>query len=364
MIKNEVGIICIGDPHVRTDNIPEIDMLISGLIDLVNKKNPDIIVVLGDVLHTHERLHTMALNKAYELINRLRKLKPTRVLVGNHDMCNNQQFLTKNHWMNGMKEWENVVIVDTVFMEVIKDKKFVYVPYVPPGRFTEALNSIGENSWKDASCIFSHQEYFGCKMGAIISEDGDKWSAKNPKVVSGHIHSRQILEPFNDHIHSKQILEPNIYYPGSAMQNAFGESEKNIIPYLKFTTYNKYELEEFDLSLPRKKIVYMDIEDVDDYAAPKDSKDTIKVTVSGNYEQFKALKKTTRYKELLDQGLKVVFKPNVIKDEEENLIEKNSVNFVDIISKLVTSKNDLFLYQAYEAVVNNKEINEDDVIFI
>ena len=58
-------------------------------------------------------------------------------------------------------------------------------------------------------------------MGAIISVEGDKWSLKFPNVISGHIHERQ-------------IPQKNIYYPGSAMQHAFGESKKNIIAHLNF----------------------------------------------------------------------------------------------------------------------------------
>ena len=36
------------------------------------------------------------------------------LLVGNHDYINNQQFLTNNHWMNAMKDWNNVTIIDKV----------------------------------------------------------------------------------------------------------------------------------------------------------------------------------------------------------------------------------------------------------
>ena len=38
----------------------------------------------------------------------------TIVIVGNHDLINNQQFLTQNHWMNAMKDWENVRVIDDV----------------------------------------------------------------------------------------------------------------------------------------------------------------------------------------------------------------------------------------------------------
>jgi DNA repair exonuclease SbcCD nuclease subunit len=346
-------VLCIGDPHIQVSNIPETDLLIERLINLATEKKPDLIIVLGDVLHTHERLHTIALNKAYELINNMRLISKTYVLVGNHDMINNQVFLTENHWLSGMKEWENTVIVDKVLFETIKGEKFVFVPYVPPGRFQEALHTIG-SEWTDSSCIFAHQEFSGCKMGAIISVEGDKWPVTYPHVVSGHIHSRQ-------------IPQENVYYTGSAMQHAFGESEKNIIAYLTFQNKN-YNRDEIDLQLPRKKIVYMDVEDVDNYEVPQ-TEDTLKVTLSGNYDQFKALKKTKKYKNLLDKGVKVIFKPKKIKKEDENKIssEKDqtvSSDFKTILSSIINDQKDPYLFRAYELIVNGKEIFLDDIMFL
>jgi DNA repair exonuclease SbcCD nuclease subunit len=350
----QATVLCIGDPHIQVSNIPETDLLIEKLINLATEKKPDLIIVLGDVLHTHERLHTIALNKAYELINNMRLISKTYVLVGNHDMINNQVFLNENHWLSGMKEWENTVIVDKVLTETINGEKFIFVPYVPPGRFQEALNTIG-SEWKDSSCIFAHQEFSGCKMGAIISVEGDKWPISYPHVVSGHIHSRQ-------------IPQENVYYTGSAMQHAFGESEKNIIAYLTFENKN-YNREEVDLQLPRKKIVYMDVEDVDSYEAPQ-TEDIIKVTLSGNYDQFKALKKTKKYKNLLDKGVKVIFKPKKIKKEnkDENTSSEQdqtvSSDFKTILGSIINDQKDPYLFRAYELIVNGKEISLDDLMFL
>jgi DNA repair exonuclease SbcCD nuclease subunit len=348
-----VTVLCIGDPHIQVSNILETDLLIKNLINLAKEKQPDLIIVLGDVLHTHERLHTIALNKAYEMIDKLRLISKTYVLVGNHDMINNQVFLNENHWLSGMKEWSNTVIVDKVLFETIKQEKFVFIPYVPNGRFQEALNTI-DDEWKDASCIFAHQEFAGCKMGAIISVEGDKWPISYPHIVSGHIHSRQ-------------IPQENIYYTGSAMQHAFGESEKNIIAFLTFKDA-KYDREEIDLQLPRKKIVYMDVEDLDTYNVPE-SEDTLKVTVSGNYDQFKALKKTKKYKNLLDKGVKVIFKPKKLKKEEENKNDDENTtsgvsNFQTILGSIVNNQKDPYLVKAYELIINGKNIKIDDVMFL
>ena len=122
-----VKILFIGDPHIQVNNIPEVEIFMERLINLATKREPDLIIIAGDLLHTHERLHTLALNKAYEMVNDMRLIAKTYVLVGNHDYIQNQQFLTQNHWMTGLKEWKNTVIVDTVLSETIRGEKFIFV---------------------------------------------------------------------------------------------------------------------------------------------------------------------------------------------------------------------------------------------
>jgi DNA repair exonuclease SbcCD nuclease subunit len=353
-------VIAIGDPHFRTDNIPEVNQFMDRLENLCKEEKPDFIVVLGDVLHTHERLHTMPLNKAYELISRLRVISKTFILVGNHDMTSNQNFLNTNHWMNAMKEWNNVTVVDKVEYYKIQDFLFTFVPYVPPGRFIEALESDKKFDWKQSDCIFAHQEFYGCKMGAIVSSDGDKWDESNPYIISGHIHSNQ-------------NIGVNIYYPGSSMQHAFGESDRNIIPLLEFTKNSKYKLEEIDLGLPRKKIVYTDIDKIDNIVPPE-NEDKIKITMSGVYDDFKAFKKTTKYRDLIKKGVKVVFKPKKLENEIKQNNEINPEtstdtnldcnNFSELLNNLIMKEKNNYLYQVYEQIVNNKIIEDDDFIII
>ena len=344
-------IIFIGDPHFQVSNIPEVDLFINKMTTLAEETQPDLICIGGDLLHTHERLHTTPLNKAYELVDKMRKIARTIVLVGNHDMINNRVYLTDNHWMNGMKEWNNVLIVDKVVSEYVNDFMFVFTPYVEPGRFEEALNTLDGDTWEDADCIFAHQEFSGCKMGAIVSVEGDKWPLDYPDVVSGHIHSNQ-------------TPQKNIYYPGSSMQHAFGESSKNVIAILTFEEPGKYILDEVNLNLPRKKIVYMDVENVDDYTLPI-TDDKIKITVSGSYDQFKALKKTKKYKKLVDDGIKIVFKAKKITHDKEIPHEVASETaFTSILSEIINQEKNNYLYKTYELVVNNRQITHDDVMFL
>lgn len=316
----------IGDPHFKTSNVPDTDEFIAKTIKLAQTESPNAIIILGDVLHEHERLHTIPLNKAYEFVRSMAIIAKTFILVGNHDMINNQQFLNTNHWMNAMKQWNNVTIVDTpISFQPFPDSDnfFVLCPYVPNGRLIEALDHLGSNTadesidWRDANLIFAHQEFNGCKMGAIESIDGDVWSKNLPPVISGHIHSNQ------------KLLDGHIYYPGSAMQNAFGDPN-NILAVIDWNRINHdtqfditdilppYVCKEVDLKLRKKKIIYMELDEIETHDCTQmiDSNDLIKLTLSGNYDDFKIFRQTPKYKLLSDSGIKIIHKNKRLKPSE------------------------------------------------
>lgn len=342
-------ILCIGDPHFRIDNVQETEMFIDRISSLVKKEKPDICVILGDLLHTHERIHTTPLNKIYEFIRMLiSMIEMTYVLVGNHDMISDKQFLTDNHWMNGMKEWEKIVIVDRVVnTRTSNGVNITLCPYVSPGRFIEALSTNG-SSWLKSDIIFAHQEIKGCKMGGIISTVGDEWSEDYPMIISGHIHSRH-------------FSQNNVYYPGSSMQIAFGESEKNIIPILDVNkkeshvqlTYRDIVefIREIDLCMPKKRTFYMSVSEIKKFDHSRYKNDKIRITLSGDIEEFKSLKKTTLYKTLiLDKNIKIVFK-----QDRSDILSSSSVketddqsDFVSVLRGMVKDSGNVYLQNMYD----------------
>ena len=344
-----LSILAIGDPHFKTDNIVAVDIFINNIEKLALTQKPDIIVCLGDLLHDHERLHTIPLNKAYEFIDRMRKISPTYVIVGNHDFIGNQQFLSENHWMNGLKEWENTFVVDKVMTHIENGVKLVLCPYVPPSRFEEALSTL-PTGYKDANLILCHQEFFGCKMGAIVSVDGDKWSEDYPFIISGHIHNRQ--KP-----------QKNIYYPGASIQTAFGETEDTIVANVIVGSDNEVDIKEIDLGLPKKKIIRVNIDDVDDFVLPKNvNNDDIKVTITGDQSDFNAFKKSEKYKQLTKKA-KVVFKKDA--SVKENISAEDNANgdangdndFKIILRNLIEKEGESkSLIELYELLINGREI--------
>lgn len=346
--------------YINSDNGHKKTLFISGDIEriptVLNTKKAIKIINNGidskgrkcaDKLRTSIKIKSIGIDNFYGFsVN-----KTNRFLLGDFTVthnCNNQQFLSDNHWLNALKEWENLVVVDKVIIEQIKNQYFVFCPYVAPGRFEEALNTIGEK-WKDATCIFAHQEFYGCKMGAITSIDGDKWPLDYPNIISGHIHKNQ-------------TPQENIYYPGSSLQIAFGETDNNVIPYIIFNNDGSYKLEEIDLILRKKKILYKTVNDIDDYKIPS-TDDEIKISLSGDYNEFKTFKKTKKYKELINKGIKVIFKPKRIETEIKNenikkIINKNTddlTNFKKIINDIIEEHNDPYLNEIFEKVINNKD---------
>lgn len=325
----------IGDQHFQVSNMKEVDLFIARIKKTIQHKKPDIIVCLGDLLHTHERLHTIPMNKALDFLDMLRKLAPVYSLIGNHDMTSHHNFLSDNHWQNSVKKWKDITVVDKVIVENINNIKLVFSPYVYPGRFEEALSSVG-NEWRNADCIFAHQEFFGCKMGAIISEEGDKWSESYPHVISGHIHMRQ--KP-----------QRNIYYTGSAMQHAFGESTRNTIAFVKFKEGCGYDLEEIDLGLPRKKIVYKDFNNINDYEVPE-TDDKIKICIKGTYSEFKNFKKSSKYKKIIKSGIQVVYSCDVKDDAEKEYEEMSTLSFGEILHNMIEKENNSNLQELYKRI--------------
>lgn len=343
-----LNILCIGDIHIQTSNTLDIKIFTDKLYEYIEEKKDmiDMIVLMGDILHTHERLHTIPFNIATSMFETLSKLKPLYILVGNHDYINNSQFLTDNHWLNCFKNKNNIHIIDNVLLCNHNNLNVIMCPYVPDGRFIEALNNLNTKfDWKKADCIFAHQLFDGAKMGAVIAENIEKWDENYPYLISGHIHD-------------KQKIQNNLYYTGSSMQHAFGESHDKTICLVKIDT--SIYIEEIDLNLPKKQILYYDIENIDP-SINKNNEDEInkvlklldtpnthyKITISGNFEQFKVFKKNPSFIKLQKNGTKVVFKNKLVDIlNQKHLIKSTGdisehLSFKDILFELLSNDNNL-----------------------
>ncbi len=356
--------LCIGDPHFKLDNIDDTRQFISNLDKYLSAHEEiNYIVVMGDVLHTHEKLHTTALNIAVDFFKMLVSHKRNiYCLVGNHDATSNTIFLTTNHWMNILKGWNYLTIVDYPIKVEIEETFVVMCPYVPEGRFMEALDKIED--WKEAEIVFGHQTVNGAKMGMIVAKDIDDWKKEYPLLISGHIHD-------------KQVIGENVYYTGSSLQHSFGEGgdkslAKFILPGLPgpgpgLKQKLKIEdIEEVYLEIKKKKIIYADISELEEIKEKIKDDIEYKIVLSGNESEFKALKNSTLYKETIDlDNIKDIKFKTKTKEKEKNEDEPQEDDFYKCLSSLILKNEDPYLTSIFEHVLFGKEdISDKDILFM
>jgi len=352
-------ILAIGDQHFKLDNIAQVDIFISKLQKHLDFENYDVIVSGGDLLDTHERLHTQCLNKAIEYLKVLSSHTKTFVLVGNHDMINPSQFLTSNHWLNVIKEWNNkmydITVVDKPIIYSQDDEKITLCPFVPDGMFVQALDTITDDDWKQTDVVFGHQTLNGVKMGAIVAENIEEWCDNYPTLVSFHVHDMQKV---ND----------NLFYTGASMQHSFSENIKKYLMKIYVNDdvdiddekiafiNNDVVIKKLDIGVPRRKIINCSTTDLENMTKIGDIVPSLyrndmfilKVVVSGNISEFKAVKKKEMVKKLMSK-YKVIFKQEVktiLKNVDKVEYDKNYAfkELFDLILEEETEKN---LYQLY-----------------
>jgi DNA repair exonuclease SbcCD nuclease subunit len=320
-----IRILCIGDQHFKPDNVEETDMLVDELDKFLQTRKYNYIISMGDLLHTNERIHSNALNRATKYLLLLSKNSETFVLVGNHDYINCSQFMTENHWLNCMKSVPNIHIVD----KTIKVGDITMCPFVPDGRFIEALNIIPD--WKFSKCIFGHQLIDGCKMGSIKVSGVEEWKESYPMLICGHVHD-------------KQNVSDNLIYIGSALQESFGEYKDKSI--CEVVISEKISLNEHFLNIPKKKTIYISSDEIDSFVVPESSKMLkYRIVIHGDGNSFKIFIKSEKYKKIIEnKNIKFDFKHSRKEKEERNKemkrCEKNS-NFKELLFSVVKEDKNL-----------------------
>ena len=324
------NVLLIGDPHFKVSNPLESQQFHDEVLKNIKnlEKQIDFIVILGDVLDTHEKIHMQPFCRAINFLKMVATFKRTFVLIGNHDRINNNVYMTEEHPFSSFKESDdNLIIVDKTYFE----DGFCFVPYVPNGRFLEA---IGDNL-EESECFFAHQEFLGCKMGGIISESGDEWDEEYSPVFSGHIHDYQ-------------MPQKNIIYTGTPYQHSFGDDENKGIFLLKFENKDNWELEKIELEIIRKRSVTMNISEFKDYKIPKNC--LLKISFVGDPVLTKKILETKEIKQKIEKNnVKYKFVNKGVK----KIINKGRMNnFVDNLKNRIDA-SDSEIKSLFNEIYNN-----------
>jgi predicted phosphodiesterase len=348
-----MNILVIGDLHFKAKRLHFMERVVDEIMSLI--EGVSLVVCLGDVLDTHEKINMMCLRAAVDLFLALAEKVRTVVLIGNHDRRNNSDFMSRYHPFVGVTH-KNLLIVDQTTRD--PEFPFLYVPYVPPGMFAKSFEGhfdLKNLDKKSPRLIFAHQEFKGAQMGAIKSIAGDEWHDRLPLVISGHIHDYQEL--------------PGVIYTGTPVQHSYGENpDKGLllirIPHelvkpkvlekeedlgdmkVLATATSKEEVKIFDaktflplisreriaLNLPRKRILHLTYEDLhlphDEIMNLFHPTDQTKVIIHHHPEEAIKIRSLPIYQKLNQRADLVVLKclPGEMKGRlKEGIEEKGSL---------------------------------------
>lgn len=312
-------ILAIGDLHCRPQYLKDFLIAKEEILKTIKDVNPNLVVLLGDTLHNHSQVHTDALNAVHDFILELAKVPNllTYMLIGNHDYRSNSEFCTTNHPFNAFKNYVNVV--DYPVLKGINGINIAFMPYVPPGRFKEAINLLPNKP----NLIFAHQEFKGADYG-IISTHGDDWNEDIP-VISGHIHDKQSIG--------------NVLYVGTPYMTTFGESEDKTVLLLDIDNTNLKQISKTELSLnvPKRLTIKKNLSNVMDDL--HQTNDYIRLIIEDDASKLLIFKKSNDYKKLQEMGYKVVTQPI---EQEINTFNKKET-YLSILDQLTKDNKDLSL---------------------
>ena len=348
-LDDMVSVFVVGDTHFRKDNFIAQEELVEKCVEAAKNVSPSIIILLGDVLDTHETLKNAPWKQATRLIEELSKIAPVYVLVGNHDYINQTQFLTDDHFFNPLKKWPRVVIVDYPIIINLGGHTLVMCPYVPPGRFIEALDHV--EGWRDAVCIYAHQEILGCEYGNEPSQKGDQWSDDLPTIISGHIHK-------------PSRVGRNVFYPGSSIQVHSNEDPDKRVWLVTFDGdeedtsirddgYGVLQFDKIDLGLKGKKEIEIPYEELRFFDFGLTDHYYIKLKISGTPEQFKLFRKSQLRAKMVRSGIRIGYNPTlednpiIMALTQGNADLEDELTFESILKELVKHKP-LTVQRVYE----------------
>lgn len=248
-------LLLIGDPHFKSNNLDMMAKACQEILDIIDERQPELCVVLGDTLDSHERIHMTVQAQAISWLRQIAERCPLILKIGNHDRENNQVFLTPIHPFVGLKGAPNITIVDTTIWD--RQHNFIYVPYTANGRFLEALAAVDYHPMEPdctehPRAIFAHQEFRGCTMGVQTSTKGDVWHTNLPRIFSGHIHEYQVMN--------------NIVYVGTFHQQNYGESSDKAIMMVTIKG-EEFQMERIRLkSVPIRATVHLTMAELPHFA--------------------------------------------------------------------------------------------------
>jgi DNA repair exonuclease SbcCD nuclease subunit len=304
------NILIVGDPHFMKHNSYETDQLKNEIEKLYNQHQIEYTVILGDVLDGFGEIKMLPYNRAIEFLEICQeRSKHLFIIVGNHDRINQVDFLTTKSSLRALKKWPNTTVVDIPLSYTFKcGKRALFVPYVYPGRFLEALKEYSFNI-EDFDIVFSHQEYGGIKLdNGPISESKDVYLSTYPLCFNGHIHT-----------YSKNN---NLINVGTPYNKDFGDTiESKSVMMLEL---DKLNYERIFLNIRKKKTVIIEFNNLEQFILEDNC--LTRLTIRGDASV------------IMSSHLYI----NLVKNENVNIIIEDTRPSIKHITNISTERTDFY----------------------
>lgn len=321
-METNLSVLCIGDPHFNHNNITITNNLQTLILAEIDKYRPNAVIIMGDLLHFHNvsklQAHDRATKFLWVIEDKMNEIGgQCFLIIGNHDRINNKDFMSSLHFFNAVKKWKNMKVIDKAEVHTINGHKCAFVPYVPPGRFYEALETI---KLKNVIAIFCHQD-FNCKT--INSEE---WDRKGPYIISGHIHD--------------YYRENNLIYVGAPYQTRAGETIDKSISLFNFNPNTKTMKEKrIYTKLTHKYKEVMNLKEFKKYQGYKEMDEGVDmvIKVEINSKDVETFRSSSKYIKLTELGIKIQEK---YIDEPSLIITKNNKKIISFRDSLEAKVNE------------------------
>lgn len=342
--KSVVTAYLISDLHFRSKIRLEYEECIKNILKYANdlKDEIDFIVCLGDSLDGHDRIEMSAFHDVILLFEQLKDIAPLYILIGNHDRTTKTDFLSNISPFYALKYWPQTFIVDEPKTLTIKDQNFAFVPYVPHGKFHEALERLPE--FIPLTAIFAHQEFRGAKSQGYCSSNGDVWTIDSPLVISGHFHDRQ-------------TPHENIVYIGSILQQKSNESPNKGLSIFQFDpdTTNWFFIPDL---VPPSLIINTTSSKLSEIVSSLPN-GRLRIVIEANGSEAMQLERSSTVSNLRRQGVKISYKtvlPSEIRPSEVSSFDEVSEPLPGILRQLVDPYDKL--KQILDIALSDRQIEE------
>lgn len=198
-------ILLIGDTHLGLGYPNKLDHFFKVtteyfdkfLFPILNKlTKDDIIVHLGDLFDNRNIVPINILNYAQTILERMSKICPVHIIIGNHDIYNKS-----DNDVNSLKPYSyipNIFVYETTTKITFNDKDILLMPWVESKE--EQVNLLKQYSGCDY--LFCHSDLNGAKMHltSVAHRNSNKIDVEEfdgyKHVYSGHIHLVQKSKNF------------------------------------------------------------------------------------------------------------------------------------------------------------------------